>query len=212
MPPRAIATPVATALFRIGRRPDPLAWAPWAYVGDGRFDDPERRRYRVLYAGERRACFLETLADFRPGLDGALTREFARDWIESRLIAEFTLVDPTRDRRWLDLRAPETHQVLRREFGPLLLDQGFSDFDISTATSDRLDVSQRIGGWCFERGYAGIVYLSRLDPARTCWAIFERTGRDASLLHVITIRPIAETDPDLRAVVALFGLPWPPSS
>lgn len=79
MRPREIERAPGTRLFRVGRRPTPLAWAPWPFVGEGRFDDPERRRYRVLYAGDRRACFLETLADFRPGLHGAVTRDFSRD-------------------------------------------------------------------------------------------------------------------------------------
>jgi hypothetical protein len=58
-------------LYRIGRRPDPLAWPPWEYVGSGRFDDAAGE-FRMLYATvQRRAGFVETLARFRPSL-GAL--------------------------------------------------------------------------------------------------------------------------------------------
>ena len=60
-------------VFRLGRRPD--AWQPpdWFLAqSDGtfgnRFDDPDGY-YRVLYASSQRlACFIETLARFRPEL------------------------------------------------------------------------------------------------------------------------------------------------
>ena len=60
-------------VFRLGRRPD--AWQPpdWLLAqSDGtfgnRFDDPDAY-YRVLYASSHRlACFVETLARFRPDL------------------------------------------------------------------------------------------------------------------------------------------------
>ena len=60
-------------VYRLGRRPD--AWQPpnWFLAhSDGtfgnRFDDPEGY-YRVLYASSQRlACFVETLARFRPDL------------------------------------------------------------------------------------------------------------------------------------------------
>lgn len=174
--------------------------------GEGRFSDPDRRRYRVLYAGDRRACFLETLADFRPGLHGTATREFTRDWLVSRLVAEFTLIESGRRWRWLDLREPETHQAIRSELAWFLLDQGLTDFDISTATRNRLEVTQRVGGWAFERGYAGIVFLSRLDPNRVCWAIFERSEPEAVRIQPIAVHAVIETDPDLRAVMEIVAL------
>ena len=60
-------------VYRLGRRPN--AWQPpeWFLAhSDGtfgnRFDDPEGY-YRVLYASSQRlACFVETLARFRPDL------------------------------------------------------------------------------------------------------------------------------------------------
>jgi len=42
----------ATALYRVGRLPDPLSWPPWEYAGSGRFDDPAGE-FRVLYAAGR---------------------------------------------------------------------------------------------------------------------------------------------------------------
>ena len=63
----------AAPLFRIGRKSDP--WSPpdcSRAQPDGtfgnRFDDPQGN-YRVLYAASQRvACFVETLARFRPDL------------------------------------------------------------------------------------------------------------------------------------------------
>ena len=60
-------------VYRLGRRPN--TWQPqeWSLAhADGtfgnRFDDPEGY-YRVLYASSQRvACFVETLARFRPDL------------------------------------------------------------------------------------------------------------------------------------------------
>ena len=58
-------------LHRIGWEPDPLAWPPHQFAGHGRFDDA-RGQYRVLYTAEERiVCFLETLADIRPSLEGS---------------------------------------------------------------------------------------------------------------------------------------------
>lgn len=98
MPVRELPGP-ADPLYRIGREPDPLVWPPWEFVGAERFDDPERRRYRVLYAGERYACFLETLANFRPHLGGVVTRNLTKGWLDRRRVARFFLADPPERRR-----------------------------------------------------------------------------------------------------------------
>lgn len=69
MSPVRDAPAPAGVLNRIGRCPSPLAWLPWQAVGTGRFDDP-RGEFRVLYAAEQRlACFVETLAPWRPSLE-----------------------------------------------------------------------------------------------------------------------------------------------
>ena len=57
-------------LYRIGRSPDPLSAPPPEVPKNSgnRFDDP-RGEFWVMYAAERRcACFIETLARFRPDL------------------------------------------------------------------------------------------------------------------------------------------------
>lgn len=100
--------------------------------------------------------------------------------------------------------------MIRSELARFLLDRGLTDFDISTATSDRLEVTQRVGGWAFDQGYAGIVFLSRLDPSRVCWAIFERPDPDSVRFQPIDVASVAETDPDLCAVMELFALSLSP--
>lgn len=75
---RAVLAPLV--VHRLGRAPDPWAWPDWSYATDeatfgNRYDDP-LGAYRVLYAStQRRGCFLETLARFRP--DPALVAELA---------------------------------------------------------------------------------------------------------------------------------------
>ena len=206
MPVRELPTP-ADPLYRIGRAPDPLAWPPWEFVGSERFDDPEQRRYRVLYTGERFACFLETLAGFRPDLQGIVAKSLTPSWLATRRIARFSLLDSTGRHRWLDLRAPATHQVLRRELADVLVGLNATDFDVSAATSSARPLTQRIGVWAYDRGYQGIVSCSRFDPGLTCWAIFERAG--GVRIVSIDIQPLVRDDPDLIRAADLFELAIP---
>jgi hypothetical protein len=204
---RSIRTP-RRPLYRVGRGPDPLAWAPWWKVGDGRFDDPlPTKAYRVLNAGERRACFLEVLADFRPALTGVVEQHLTPEWIESRWVARFTLDDPVPACRWLDLRAAETMQTLRRELAPELVRHGLADLDVSTTTGPNLDVTPGIGRWAFESGFCGIVYVTRFAPRPSCWAIFERSG--GPRIAVADVRPLDRADRDFEAVRRMFGLTIP---
>lgn len=205
MPARSLDTP-DTALVRLGRASNPLTWTPWRFVGTGRFDDPRpfNRRFRVLYAGDRRVSFHETLADLRPPLGKPGDPFVASDWLANRRLALFRILDPNQRGRWLDLRTPETFQYLRRRFASLLAGRRFTDFDVATATTGDLVVTQAIAEWAYIEGYQGIAYLSRLDPALTCWAMFERPG----LLPIVDVEisSIADDDPDLRYAIDLFGL------
>ena len=60
---------VPASLYLIGKESDPLAWpAQRERAGPNRFDDP-LNQFRALYAAEQRiACFVETLAGFRPSI------------------------------------------------------------------------------------------------------------------------------------------------
>lgn len=210
-PVRRAPTP-RTALYRIGRLPDPLAWPPWEYVGSGRFDDPARD-FRVLYAAaQRRAAFIETLATFRPSLEAlAALQEVTGteeplpvplvppDWYRGRAVGRFRLAPR---QRWLDLRSLETCEVLRRALAQTLLDLGLDDLDLSGIVGQRRQLTQAITRWAYEHGYSGLAYSSRFDVAFTCWAIFEGAVFDVTE----SPEPILPGDADLLATAQLFGL------
>src|SRR6187549_2656870 len=93
-------------VFRVGRKPNPWAWPPWEIAGeDGTFGnrwDDARSTYRVLYGSSQlEACFVETLARFRP--DPHVLAELARikgpeavqvpgrlprSWLNGRVVGE----------------------------------------------------------------------------------------------------------------------------
>lgn len=82
-----------------------------------------------------------------------------------------------------------------------------TDFDISAATSSIRPLTQRIGGWAYDRGFHGIVYCSRFDPRLTCRAIFERV--DGAGFEHVDVQPLSRDDADLVRAAALVGLSLP---
>lgn len=160
-------------LYRIGRAPYPLTLPPWHLVGSGRFDDPRSQAaYRVLYAGERRACFYESLADFRVSIQGVAIQGLTIEWLARRRIAAFRLLDPDGHGRWLDLASPVTYAEFRQTFRRELAETGLTDFDVSAAASDMRFLTQAIGLWTDQQGYSGIRYVTRHAPSLHCWAAF----------------------------------------
>lgn len=205
------ATPPPRPLYRVGRKPDPLALPPLSVVGGNRFDDPDGG-FRVLYVAERQVgCFVETLAPLRPSLAdiAALSRAAGTTirpvplvtpgWRSARRIARLSLRPGL---RWLDLRAPETCEVLRTELADALLRLGMTDFDVSGARGPSRDLTQRIARWAFDAGFAGIAYRSRLADDLDCWAIFEGDHWEP----VGRPMPIRRDNPALRAAASLLGL------
>ena len=212
-----MATP-RTLLYRLGRRPDPLVLPPPQFTGAARFDDP-LRRFRVLYvAKERRTCFAEILAVFRPDLQVIAARRdetgklelderpaIPVGWLQGRAIQQLRL-EPGQP--WLDLRTLETRQRLRDIFALLLVKLGFPDLDLSTVTrSDEVGrkLTQQIAAWAYDSGYHGIAYPSRLAGPGNCGAVFEGTR----LTPVGNPKPISRADADLLAVARAFGLAVP---
>ena len=213
------ATP--SSLYRIGFWPDPLEWPPLEFAGGGRFDDPNLAasnpaQFRTPYAAEnRRCCFVEALAKFRPSLevlarereisgtdDPVSTTTLPLDWCSRRCVGHFDL---SPGQRWLDLRAFETREALRVELASTLALLALADFDMGDVLSRERKVTQAIAQWAYEQGYHGIVYSSRLDVTCNCWAIF-----DSAQFHPVDDpEPITLDDPDLRAVAAIYGLNLP---
>jgi RES domain len=180
-------------------------------VGGQRFDDPWGT-FRVLYAAERQfGCFVETLAPLRPSLAdiAALSRaagttirpvtHVTTEWRRARRIARLSLRPGL---HWLDLRAPETCEVLRTELADVLLRIGMADFDVSGARGLSRELTQRIARWAFERGFAGIAYRSRFADELDCWAIFEGDHWEP----VGRPMPIRRDNPALRTAAKLLGL------
>ncbi|MEX2374733.1 MAG: RES family NAD+ phosphorylase [Dehalococcoidia bacterium] len=209
-PVRSVSSP-RIELYRIGHLPDPLAWPPEEVRGAGRFDDPAAK-YRVLYAGQRRTCFLETLAWLRPSLETLAAMKAVRgtdepmpswsvppDWYQKRAVAALRLRP---GQRWLDVRATETHEVLRAELASELTAWGLTDLDLGDVLSRNRQVTQRISRWAYAYDYHGIVYASRFNAGASLWAIFEGALFDA----VGVAQPILPGDPDLVEAARLFGL------
>lgn len=202
-------------LYRVARWPDPLVWPPWEFVGEGRFDDPQKT-FRTLYAGEQpRDCFVELLARFRPSVvvlarvrevtgatDSFPSTEIPVEWYRSRSIGRLR---PGPNQRWLDLRSLATRQTLRSELAGSLVRLGLTDLDVSGIRSSNRELTQTIARWAYEHGYNGIAYRSRLDDFSDCWAIFE----GAQIEPIGLPRPIVLDNSDLRTVASIYGLRMP---
>jgi hypothetical protein len=212
MSPVQVVRVLDSVLYRLARLPNPLAWPPWEFVGSGRFDD-RQRAFRTLYAADqRRTCFIEALARFRPavsvlarldavtGSEEALPRAAVpAEWYRKRGIGRFRvqLAQPL-----LDLRSLETREVLRAELAAAIERAGLADLDVSGVCGPRRDLTQEIARWAYEHGYEGLLYSSRLDSTLACVAVFE----GAVIEPVGVAEPIDPLDPDLRAVAGTFHL------
>jgi hypothetical protein len=173
----------------------------------------------VLYAAsERRAAFMETLSAFRPALRdlalvesllplGELDLPRAIGHVPAtyftKRIASFRL---NHNQRWLDLRLPQTHAILRVGLAAELVKAGYSgSFNFGEIIGSNYTITQVISRWAYNGGYVGVAYPSTHDASLSCWAIFDR----ASLTLVGTVEPIRHDDPDLIAAIELFGLMLP---
>ncbi len=211
-----LADPSHIVLHRIGRSPDPLAWPPAAFRGEGRFDDPENE-FGVLYAApERRACFLETLDAFRP--DRALLQRLLAMGPDAFIPQSGLIPDAYSDKlighlrldagqRWLDLRmnAPESAVALSREpeIAARLPKLGYGNrFKPGDLVGSDRRLTRAIARWAFERGHAGLAYSCSHDLRLDCWAIFSV----ASITTASAPTPIEPDDPELIAVARTFEL------
>jgi hypothetical protein len=203
------------ALWRVGRAPDPWTLPPWeAAAPDGtfgnRFDDPQST-YRVLYGSSQRlACFLETLARFRPDLTllAELDAIAGEDdflslgtvpgvWLGSRRIGSAQVQG-----RYADVGASDWLALLRLRLAPACLESGLVDFDAAAllAGSHRR-LTQLISREVYARGFEGIVYTSRYGRELDNWALFEPV-----LLSEVCVFAIAADDPDLAMALEVHRL------
>jgi hypothetical protein len=202
-------------VYRLGRRPN--AWQPpeWFLAhSDGtfgnRFDDPEGY-YRVLYASSQRlACFVETLARFRPDLSllaelDAIEGEddfFAlgtlpRDWLGARTMGSAVI-----DGVFADIYGVAWVSQLRRTLAAEALRLGMIDIDLSSLErAEPRRLTQLASRQAYLLSFAGICYRSRYGQTLENWAIFEPFPLEAS-----TSKEFSEDDPDLLEALRLHGI------
>jgi hypothetical protein len=202
-------------VYRLGRRLN--AWQPpeWFLAhSDGtfgnRFDDPEGY-YRVLYASSQRlACFVETLARFRPDLsllaeldaiegedDFVALGTLPRDWLAVRTMgnAEINGV-------FADIYGVAWVSLLRRTLAAEALRLGMKDIDLSSLErAEPRRLTQLASRQAYLLSFAGIFYRSRYGQTLENWAIFEPFPLEDS-----TSKEFSEDDPDLLEALRLHGI------
>lgn len=203
------------AIFRIGRKPDPWQPPDWSRSNpDGtfgnRFDDPEGY-YRVLYAASQKlACFLETLARYRPDLsllaelhaiegddDFVPLGYVPAEWRDGRLLGAAAV-----EGNYADIFAAEWIALLRQRLAEDCLRLGLKDLDASVLqshTSRRL--TQLASLEVRRRGFDGIYYRSRYGHDLENWAVFE----PFPITRAVT-QAIAADDPDFLNALRILGL------
>lgn len=203
-------------VFRLGRKPDPWQPPPWSLANsaDGtfgnRFDDPEGY-YRVLYASTQRlACFVETLARFRPDL--SLLVELAQidgeddftplgtlpaEWLKQRVMGQAELSG-----RFADVYSVSWVSHLRRSLAAEALRLGFPDIDASTLErAEPRRLTQVASREVYRHGYEGIYYRSRYGHSLENWAIFEPFPIKPGISAIVLT-----DDQDFQAALSLHGI------
>ena len=202
-------------IFRLGRRPD--AWQPpdWFLAhSDGtfgnRFDDPDGY-YRVLYASSQRlACFVETLARFRPDL--SLLAELSaiegsddflplgtlpREWLAVRMMGSAKM-----DGAFADIYAASWVSHLRKSLAADALRLGVKDIDLSTLENAQpRRLTQLASRQAYRLKFDGIFYHSRYGHSLENWAIFEPFPLENAISEALS-----EDDPDLMEALRIHAI------
>jgi hypothetical protein len=128
------------------------------------------------------------------------------DWRLSRRLG-MTYLDPAL--HFVDIAAPETFHDLRQVLAPVAVSQGIEDIDLSAISGPQRRFTQECSRYIYElhgpsgeSSYAGIRYVSRLNPHWECWAIFE----DRFVHTPLPATSIHPNDPGLMEAAALLGL------
>jgi hypothetical protein len=107
-----------------------------------------------------------------------------------------------------DFASAETFQILTEELAPLLVRFGLTEFDLSLITSRRRRVTQEAARYVYELAgsgqvFAGVRYLSRLNPAWELWAVFhDRMVHSPEELS----ETVREDDPGLVEAASVLGI------
>ncbi|HVE87312.1 MAG TPA: RES domain-containing protein [Myxococcales bacterium] len=207
-------------LFRLGRRPDPVAWPSPLSLGSparDRFDDPDRK-VRVLYASESEyGCFLEIAARFRPapGLlqqlrqygEGEMpaTGLIPASEFQQRVLGTFAVSpDAAAGERFLDLRATQTLTHLRDAMAPAAARAGLDPWELerSDAMGRNRRLTQEIARWALSQGYRGLAYESRWAQEVTHWALFHPLELERGPFRAVDPR----ADPAVDRALSVLGV------
>lgn len=221
----AVARP-SDPVWRVGFRPDPLAWSPWQYTGSGRWDDPDDN-WRVLYLGSLMGCLLEVLAPFRPDPAGSLGADpgftgiidndpdaprtrppgvVPRDWILEREVGranvsgDYCQVTSARSIAALREHLPAAAQALV---------EGGVDAAALQSAGER-PLTQEVAKRVRAAGVDGIAYDSRHGNDEHLWAVFEQPGDPdrSPRLSGCRVFPAAEWELAIADAFELLGLRW----
>lgn len=185
---------------------------------------PEEERYRAIYcATERAGAFGETIARFRPSMELLAGLEEVEDdepldpelrggvvpeeWRLSRRAGSTKLAPGL---LFADLTAPETMRVLRKNLAAVAEKLGLEDLDLSAVTGPHRRLTQEAARYVYDLedssgspAFAGIRYLSRLNPSWELWAVFhDRMRHEPGEVA----EPIRADDPGLVEAATLLGL------
>lgn len=111
--------------------------------------------------------------------------------------------------RFFDLATPASHQYLRAALTPSVTALGLGDLDFGAVVGPHRKLTQAIARHVYELRdnedmplFAGLRYLSRLNPEWECWAVFA----DRMIHTPLSTVTIAPGNPDLLAVCDIYGL------
>lgn len=192
-----------------------------------RFDSPSGNFGVRYFATSLDGCFGETLARFRP--DPLLSEVIGDEWRELGFMAVGDIPADWRQRRtavrvgfpsgghnakfkdggqFLDIESVETREAMRSDLAPLLAYYHYDDLDVALVRGRDRRVTRYISQWVFEQAdedgdplYAGIRYLSRLNTAWECWAVFDDVE-----IEELERRPIRGDDRSYKKIAKLYGL------
>jgi hypothetical protein len=209
--------------------PPDWSWAQEDGTFGNRFDDPgkyrgipEEHRFWMVYCATQRAgAFGETIARFRrsprlaeglrtiddeepfePELEGGVLQE---EWRLKRRLGSTRLDEGL---IFADFASAETFQILTEELAPLLVRFGLTEFDLSLITSRRRRVTQEAARYAYELAgsgqvFAGVHYLSRLNPAWELRAVFhDRMVHSPEELS----ETVREDEPGLVEAASVLGI------
>lgn len=220
MPTEPVVVDIPPNVYRVCRAKDPLRFSRISPedneldTAGNRFDVPGGG---VLYAATgAAACYGETLARMRPtpkirdllkGETGFMVAGgVPQDWRLQRVLATIETADAL---PFLDVEAADTATFLSEQLAPQLAALGYTDnLDVAAIRGPNRLISRAIARYAYtasnelgELLYGGVRYLSRLDTAWECWAIFEGTS-----LEVGAQAAIEAHDPHLLKLAAKWDL------